>query len=355
MYPANIEKIQVDVMLLTLVTIASSVNWEFTQLQIVLEGPDNAGKSTLAAFLAGRLNIPLQHSGGPSKSPGEVNERTVNFNRLSSARTMIFDRHPAVSQNIYQKALETNGELVNQNHIIEFYELKPLIIYCRNERGLEEHVLSEHSSSTYFDEVKTHFGELTRRYDLWAMQHANHIYRIGDSMEDVASMIEAMMFGSNAEPINSFNPWGDMVDFHTKFDLAYNGKPRQLPADIAKFREGFMGEELEEYLTARHSADSALLVGNDEADFIHNLELEADALVDLCYVAIGTAYLHGFDFPQMWQRVHDANMKKVRATAAEQSLRGSTQDVIKPAGWEPPKHTDLIEDHEHSSTFASGV
>ena len=67
------------------------------------------------------------------------------------------------------------------------------------------------------------------------------------------------------------------------------------------------------------------------------------ALVDLVYVAIGTAHLHGFDFEEAWRRVHHANMQKIRTPNAEASTRGSKHDVIKPEGWEPPSHTDLVE------------
>ena len=64
-----------------------------------------------------------------------------------------------------------------------------------------------------------------------------------------------------------------------------------------------------------------------------------DALVDLVYVALGTAYLHGFGpqkFNEAWRRVHEKNMEKIRAPSADHSKRGSAFDVIKPAGWTPP-------------------
>jgi len=38
-----------------------------------------------------------------------------------------------------------------------------------------------------------------------------------------------------------------------------------------------------------------------------------DSLVDLCYVALGTAYLHRFPFNEGWDRVQAANMQKIRA------------------------------------------
>ena len=36
----------------------------------------------------------------------------------------------------------------------------------------------------------------------------------------------------------------DIVEFHEKFGLTYNGPPRVLEEPLAKFRVGFMAEEL---------------------------------------------------------------------------------------------------------------
>jgi predicted HAD superfamily Cof-like phosphohydrolase len=116
----------------------------------------------------------------------------------------------------------------------------------------------------------------------------------------------------------------DVKNFHKKFDLLYSGPPRGLPESIEKFRISFMNEELLEYIGA------------------YDLDKSLDALVDLCYVAMGTAVLHGFDFDEAWRRVHEANMRKVRATNLSQSARSSLDDVVKPHGWVPPDLSDLV-------------
>lgn len=134
----------------------------------------------------------------------------------------------------------------------------------------------------------------------------------------------------------------DIEEFHKKFELEYNGKPRLLPNELRWFRERFLNEELNEYRLNWNDIDMS-----DKADIAHRLENGLDALVDLVYVAIGTAYLHGFDFRTAWRRVHEANMKKVRVNKAELSKRGSSYDVVKPTEWTPPSHIDLVEDHAH--------
>jgi len=118
----------------------------------------------------------------------------------------------------------------------------------------------------------------------------------------------------------------DIKKFHEKFKLEYNGEPRYLSIDLAKFRYTFMSEELEEYRIARRNSD---------------LSGQLDALVDLVYVALGTAYMHGFDFDEAWRRVHEANMKKIKAPSKDASKRGSEYDVVKPVGWVPPYLKDL--------------
>lgn len=144
---------------------------------------------------------------------------------------------------------------------------------------------------------------------------------------------------------------GDIRAFHEKFSLIYDGFPRQLPSDLLDFRVKFMREELTEYTDDSNALAAHLLTDRtDTANTAFLLEKQLDALVDLVYVALGTAYLQGFDFNEAWRRVHEANMKKVRALREADSKRGSTYDVVKPPGWEPPSHIDLVENHAHGET-----
>lgn len=125
-------------------------------------------------------------------------------------------------------------------------------------------------------------------------------------------------------------PDGYMADiraFHEKFKLGYNGSPRELEQELGSFRIKFMQEELDEYREAYVRGD---------------LEKQFDALIDLVYVALGTAYLQGLPFQEGWRRVHLANMAKVRAKKKEESKRGSEYDIVKPPGWTAPTFTDLL-------------
>lgn len=121
----------------------------------------------------------------------------------------------------------------------------------------------------------------------------------------------------------------DIKQFHEHFGLAYNGPPRDIePYELSAMRIDFMDEELQEYIRAWQDKDLTRML---------------DALVDLAYVCLGTAYLHGFNFEEAWSRVHSANMKKVRATKETAGNRDHRWDVVKPEGWEPPFLQDLVQ------------
>lgn len=142
----------------------------------------------------------------------------------------------------------------------------------------------------------------------------------------VAEIVEAMEKIANA--MTSGPGAMDMIEeFHKKFRLASASKPKVLTRGLYEFRTALMQEELDEYHDAYKKKD---------------LEGQLDALVDLVYVVLGTAYIQGLDFNEAFRRVHEANMKKKRVENIEDSKRKSSFDVVKPEGWEPPDLGDLV-------------
>lgn len=118
----------------------------------------------------------------------------------------------------------------------------------------------------------------------------------------------------------------DIIDFHEKFKVEPKPYEVQTHHDH-NYRIGFMEEELNEYITARNN--------NNKPEML-------DALVDLVYVALGTAYMYGWAFDEAWRRVHSANMEKIKVKSAADSKRGHANDVKKPPGWTAPDLTDLV-------------
>lgn len=119
----------------------------------------------------------------------------------------------------------------------------------------------------------------------------------------------------------------DVRAFHEKFAVPMATEPSFLDVEAADFRQRFMQEELDEFKEAV-----------DQGDML----LAGDALVDLVYVVLGTALMMGLPWSAMWNEVQRANMAKERASSAGQSKRGSALDVVKPAGWTPPDHSQFI-------------
>lgn len=131
----------------------------------------------------------------------------------------------------------------------------------------------------------------------------------------------------------------DVGDFHEKFGLHRVGDyatfgPTGAENDVhlMDFRVRFLQEELVEFMTGVSDRDH---------------EQMFDALIDLVYVALGTAHLLGYPWQAGWELVQEANMKKMRASSAEESLlntgRGHAADICKPEGWTPPQIASLLE------------
>lgn len=133
---------------------------------------------------------------------------------------------------------------------------------------------------------------------------------------------------NRTQPSSNFR---DVGLFHERFGLdhaLHEVKPRLISQELVEFRLKFLQEELNELQEGYDTSDLAKI---------------ADSLVDLVYVALGTAHLHGLPWEELWAEVQRANMTKQRAERADQSARNSTFDVIKPPGWRPPMiHETLL-------------
>ncbi len=124
----------------------------------------------------------------------------------------------------------------------------------------------------------------------------------------------------------------DVFAFNTKFAVPMASTAQLLDDGAYNFRVGFLREELNEFVNAQYQ---------------QNLPESIDALIDLVYVAYGTAQMMGVSpamWQEMWDAVQTANMSKVRAISIGESKRKSTLDVIKPDGWVGPQaaHLEII-------------
>ena len=128
----------------------------------------------------------------------------------------------------------------------------------------------------------------------------------------------------------NFDEFKDVKNFHQKFGLmAPEGlQPVHLTQRKLGERVEVMQEELDEFKKAVESQDMAGL---------------ADALVDLVYVAKGTAVMMNLPWNVLWAEVQRANMDKVRGM----TKRGHAVDVTKPEGWQPPHIDEVLSGHQY--------
>ena len=125
----------------------------------------------------------------------------------------------------------------------------------------------------------------------------------------------------------------DIIAFRKKYGLPVPHCPHHIAHDVFTFRVGHLEEEIGELKEAYSKAYSDH-DPNGSQDLLNGI---ADALVDLTYIAIGTAIGMGINFEECWNEVHKANMAKVRAKPdGSDSKRGHKNDIVKPPGWTEP-------------------
>jgi len=133
----------------------------------------------------------------------------------------------------------------------------------------------------------------------------------------------------------------DIDNFHKKYGFEKNEKIN-IPnnSELINFRTAFLMEELAEYTNAITKKDAAGAL---------------DALVDIVYIALGTAWLFNLPFEKAWNEVQKANMNKIRAKD-KTGKRGTKFDVIKPKDWKAPNIEKIIEEErEINENFSNRI
>lgn len=156
-------------------------------MNIVLEGPDASGKSTLARYLSQELKRSIVPSEGPEKFPGEINERIRRYRWFDN---VIFDRHPCISQGIY--SIFNGLTPPDRDLVFDFYETKPVLIYCMSTVSLD-HQAKGHDSEDHLKMIEMNNAEIRRLYDQWGLDFAHFIYRVGSPMARILRAINGHM------------------------------------------------------------------------------------------------------------------------------------------------------------------
>ena len=110
--------------------------------------------------------------------------------------------------------------------------------------------------------------------------------------------------------------------------------------DVRKFQEKFTPSALPTVPTYIDNMEDRINHLQEELDELFDaltIEEMADALIDIVYIALGTALQMGLPWNKLWDDVQRANMSKVHGN----SLR-HMHDALKPPGWVGPKTLQIL-------------
>jgi len=135
-------------------------------MNIIIEGPDGSGKSTLVQRIAQHVPLAVQPGAGPEQHPGEIVERAWRYLRMDNR---LFDRHPIISQPIYG-SFRDDATVIPQELIDHLYRSKPLIIYCH---GLApgDHQVKDYDTEEHLAMIDANDQAIRDAYRKWAFVH----------------------------------------------------------------------------------------------------------------------------------------------------------------------------------------
>lgn len=172
---------------------------------IIIEGPDNAGKSTLAEKLSKALNIPVIHSVRPEK---HWSEEDVLYHSTWQLRPQeaILDRVYAISEYVYGRVIRGKTALGEKHSeaLFDLYNRPYLIIYCRP----DDHTILDNKGRDQMDGVIQHHQAIINEYDVLMV-------------EEVERFGQGSVLHYNWKSMHIDNVVGKcekhLIDFHSRF------------------------------------------------------------------------------------------------------------------------------------------
>ncbi|TXH19129.1 MAG: hypothetical protein E6R03_01065 [Hyphomicrobiaceae bacterium] len=159
-------------------------------MKIIIEGPDNSGKSTLAKKLSDLLRLPLYVGKGPVKSPLDFYARWMEF---VSQEDGVYDRHFCISELIYQQFFDRGGKMHDDALVQSFYrDHNPIIIYARPlNASLDGHTATSPADTPEYLAALSHqHSHICAAYDLWAATCSPILYTIGMPLGELLIQLE---------------------------------------------------------------------------------------------------------------------------------------------------------------------
>ena len=128
---------------------------------IVVEGPDNAGKTTLCQYIAKKMRAVLIKAERPSKGPDlQAYTNMLEVARLYSG-IVVTDRHVAISEPIYGTIIR-GGHPLAEGDIVNARARIHAIVYCRPPTPA---ILSTIADRSQMEGVLDHAERIIMAYD----------------------------------------------------------------------------------------------------------------------------------------------------------------------------------------------
>lgn len=124
-------------------------------------------------------------------------------------------------------------------------------------------------------------------------------------------------------------------------------KPSLAPPEELQLRIDLITEEFDETIAALVQMQELVRGKPVPATAVQLLADVADGIVDLMYVAIGTASALGIGLTEVWDEVQRANMEKTTGPVRDDGKR------LKPEGWTPPQVERIIREQIAEHDFAT--
>jgi predicted HAD superfamily Cof-like phosphohydrolase len=291
---------------------------------IIIEGCDFAGKSTLINKLSKDLSLLAIKAIRP-RTMDDVDNWLDKVTYLTADEPIICDRTPLISEPIY-------GDIIRGNPVIDAFSaerdlsmLYPIVVFCNPPWDHVKTCDNEQMSGVHENLMALHGRYQEHVHALSTMCVIDMIEYdfTKDSYENLLTELNNKIIHHSEKEDIEFT---QIDQFHRHFEVwPETGMPNILTPEVMEFRERFLKEEVQEFIDAYDAKDLVTMF---------------DSLIDLVYVAKGSAYLMGITSTQWrlgFERVHNANMQKIRAQSAADSKRGTQLDVIKPPHWVAPE------------------
>jgi thymidylate kinase len=102
-------------------------------MRIILEGPDNAGKTTLARLVTANIGHRIRyfHPGGRPKTLQDELSCMKQQERLLGEDNILIDRVTAISQQVYSPSDDSEINYWRSQGLEHLLQQNPVVIYCR--------------------------------------------------------------------------------------------------------------------------------------------------------------------------------------------------------------------------------